>query len=139
MKIRTKMTTMSEPEKKRKKKRKSQSTILLEQQEEKQELAELVQVLDELEKEGKYVEIQVCPHCKSPKIRRVESMSGDIFGHMGLTPPKFECSSCGWREKLILKATNKPTTIKDVAIMAEARELENEKPKEKNKSNLPKF
>jgi hypothetical protein len=33
--------------------------------------------------------------------------------------PKFECLACGWRERLVLKATNKPTTVKDVVIMAE--------------------
>ncbi len=34
-------------------------------------LPELVEALDELEKEKKYVDIQVCPHCKSPKVSRV--------------------------------------------------------------------
>lgn len=120
---------MSYPEEKRKRKKKSQEAILLEQQGETKEIAELVQVLDELEKEGKHVDIQVCPYCKSPKVGRVDSMSGDIFGHMGLTPPKYECRQCGWNGKLVLKATNKPTTIKEVAIMAEAIELEKEKKK----------
>jgi hypothetical protein len=46
---------------------------------------------------------------------------------MGLTPPKYECPECGWRERLVVKATNKPTSIKDVVIMAEARDAENEK------------
>jgi len=60
-------------------------------------------------------------------------MSGDIMGHMGLTPPKFECLACGWREKLALKATNKPTTIKEAVIMAEAKEDENERIERKTK------
>lgn len=124
---------MSEPEAKRKKKKKSRSALLVEQEEENQELVELVQALDELGKKGKRVEIQVCPKCKSPKIRRVKSVSGDVMGHMGLTPPKFECLKCGWREKLVLKATNKPTTVKDVVIMAEAKDAENERPKGKPK------
>ncbi len=117
---------MGESEAKRKRKKKSRSAVVIEQEEETQELAKLVEVLDELEKEGKYLDIQVCPKCKSPKVRRVDSMSGDIMGHMGLTPPKFECLACGWREKLVLKATNKPTSVKDVVIMAEAKDAENE-------------
>ncbi len=118
---------MGETEAKRKRKKKSRSAVLIEQQEENQELAKLVEVLDELEKEGKYVDIQVCPKCKSPKVHRVGSMKGDIMGHMGLTPPKFECLACGWRGKLVLNATNKPTIVKDVVIMAEAKDAENER------------
>jgi hypothetical protein len=125
---------MGESEAKRKRKKKSRSAVLMEQQEENQELAELVAVLDELEKEGKYVDVQVCPKCKSPKVRRVGSLRGDIMGHMGLTPPKFECLACGWREKLVLKATNKPTTVKDVVIMAEAKDTENERLRGKTKT-----
>jgi hypothetical protein len=79
--------------------------------------------LDELEQEKKYVDVQVCPKCKGPLVRRVSSMAGDMSGHMGLTPPKYECPEFGWRERLILKATNRPTSIKDVAIMAEAKEI----------------
>ena len=88
---------------------------------------ELIEALEELEKERKYVDIQVCPKCKGPLVRRVGSMTGDMSGHMGLTPPKYECRECGWRERLVLKATNRPTSIKDVAIMAEAKDAEDER------------
>lgn len=113
-------------EKKEKKKKQKKQLIVLETEVE-SELEELVKVLEELEKEKKYVDIQVCPHCKSPKVRRVKSMEGDVLGHMGLTPPKYECPKCGWREKLVVKATNKPTTVKDVVLMAEANEAERKK------------
>ena len=56
-------------------------------------------------------------------------MIGDMSGHMGLTPPKFECRKCGWRERLVLKATNRPTSVRDVVIMAEAKDAENERKK----------
>ena len=120
---------MGEAETRKKRKKKLWAAVLTEQQEEHQELAQLVEVLDELEKEGKYVDIQVCPSCKSPKIRRVGSMKGDIMGHMGLTPPKYECLKCGWREKIVLKATNKPTTIREVVIMAETKEADTKRGK----------
>jgi hypothetical protein len=121
---------LSEQEQKEKKKKKKQKKrlIVLETEVE-SELEELVEVLDELEKEKKYVDIQICPHCKSPKVRRVKSIQGDMLGHMGLTPPKYECTKCGWREKLVVKATNKPTTVKDVVLMAEANEAERVKDK----------
>jgi hypothetical protein len=48
---------------------------------------------------------------------------------MGFTPPKYECRECGWRERMVLKATNKPTTVRDVVIMAEAKDAENERKK----------
>jgi len=47
-------------------------------------LAELVKALKELEKEGKLVEVQVCPKCKSPRVRRVKTMSGDLWSHLGM-------------------------------------------------------
>ncbi|MEM3641489.1 MAG: hypothetical protein QXH37_06175 [Candidatus Bathyarchaeia archaeon] len=110
---------MSEAERKKKKKKLSQLGVLKEV-EQSQSLAELVGVLEELEKEGKFVEVQICPNCKSPKVRRVGTMSGDLWGHMGILPPKFECEECEWRARLVLKATNKPLNVKDLEIIAEA-------------------
>jgi rubrerythrin len=118
---------LSEQEQKEEKKKKKKKRSVVLETEVESELEELVEVLDELEKEKKYVDIQICPHCKSSKVRRVMSMGGDVLGHMGLTPPKYECPKCGWREKLVVKATNKPTTVKDVVLMAEANEAEREK------------
>jgi|GEM_PF-485212 RNase P subunit RPR2 len=114
---------MSEQEQKKKK----NISLLESERVESKLLPEVVEALEELEKERKYVDIQVCPKCKSPLIRRVGSMVGDMSGHMGLTPPKFECRECGWRERTVLKATNRPTSIKDVVIMAEAKDAENER------------
>jgi len=107
--------------KKRKKKKQQKQKVLLEQKRtESQEFSELLEVLEELEKEGKHVDVQICPHCKSPGVRRTRSMSGDMSGHMGLLPVKFECLDCGWRERLVLKATNRKLGLKDVTIIAEA-------------------
>jgi ssDNA-binding Zn-finger/Zn-ribbon topoisomerase 1 len=114
---------MSETERQKKKRKKKQQLVILEEQaEESQDLAELVKALEELEKEGKLVEIQVCPKCKSPHVRRVKTMSGDLWSHLGWTPPKFECEECGWQARLVLKATNKRLSVKDVEIIAEALE-----------------
>jgi uncharacterized protein with PIN domain len=122
---------MSEQEQKKKKKKKHLS-LLESEKTESELLPELVRALEELEKERKYVDIQVCPKCKGPLVRRVGSMTGDITGHMGLTPPKYECRECGWRERLVLKATNRPTSAKDVVIMAEAKDAENQRKKKDN-------
>jgi predicted RNA-binding Zn-ribbon protein involved in translation (DUF1610 family) len=116
---------LSETEQRKKKKKKRQNLLELEKVDS-ELLPELVDALDELEKQRKYVDIQVCPKCKSPKIRRVKSLSGDMAAHMGLTPPKYECPECGWQERTVVKATNRPTSIRDVAIMAEAKEAETE-------------
>jgi rubrerythrin len=121
------VSEQEQKEKKKKKKQKKQLIVL--ETEAESELEKLVEVLDELEKEKKYVDIQICPHCKSPKVRRVKAIQGDVLGHMGITPPKYECPKCGWREKLVVKATNKPTTVKDVVLMAEANDAERVKDK----------
>ena len=113
---------MSETEQKKKKRKKRQLLVMEEQVEESIDLAELIKALEELEKEGKVVEIQVCPKCKSPHVRRVKTLGGDMSSHLGWTPPKFECEECGWHARLVLKATNKKLSVKDVEIIAEARE-----------------
>ena len=111
---------MGEPERRKKKRKKRQFVVLEMRTEESPGLAELVKVLEELEKEGKLVEVQVCPKCKSPRVRRVKTLSGDLWSHLGWLPPKFECEECGWRARLVLKATNKRLSVKDVEIIAEA-------------------
>lgn len=115
---------MLEEQRQKKKRKKKQLSLLEREHVESELLPELVKALDELEKEKKYVDIQVCPKCKSPLVRRVGSMVGDMSAHMGFTPPKYECRECGWQERIVLKATNKPTTIRDVVIMAKAKDAE---------------
>ncbi len=125
---------MSEQEQEKKKRKKKRHANFLETERVESELfPELMQALEELEKEKKYVDIQVCPKCKGPLVRRVGSMAGDMSAHMGLTPPKYECRECGWRERTVLKATNRPTSVKDVVIMAEAKDAENDRKKKENK------
>jgi uncharacterized protein with PIN domain len=124
---------MSEEQQKKKKKKKRQISLLENEQVESELLPELMERLEELEKEKKYVDIQVCPKCKSPLVRQVGSMAGDMSAHMGFTPPKYECRECGWRERLVLKATNKPTTVKDVVIMAEAKDADAEKQRKRKR------
>jgi Zn finger protein HypA/HybF involved in hydrogenase expression len=115
---------METPETKKKRKKKTQLVLLQEQEAESTALAELVEVLAELEKQGKTVDIQICPKCKSPKVRRVKTMSGDLWSYMGIAPPKFMCPECGWRARLVLKATNKRLSVREVEILAEALEAE---------------
>ena len=52
-------------------------------------------------------------------------MSGDMAGHMAITPVQYECLDCGWRERLVIKSTNRPLGWKEMAIIAEAFDLEN--------------
>jgi RNase P subunit RPR2 len=114
-------------EKQRKKKKKQRQFVLLKQKPvESQKFLELLEVLEELEMEGKYVDVQICPRCKSPRVRRVGTMSGDMSGHVGLLPVKFECLDCGWRERLVVQATNRKLGLKQVAIIAEALNLKKE-------------
>jgi RNase P subunit RPR2 len=124
---------MSETQEQKKKKKKKQLTVLETEKVESELLPELAEALNELEKEKKYVDIQVCPKCKSPLVRRVGSMVGDMSAHMGFTPPKYECRECGWRERTVLKATNKPNTVKDVVIMAEAKDADIERKRKEKK------
>ena len=113
--------------KQRKKRKRKQLAILKEEKALSPASLELLRILEDLEEEGKYVDISVCPQCKSPRVRRVRSINGDMSGHMAITPVKFECMDCGWRERLVLKATNRRMGLKEVAIMAEVLGLITEK------------
>jgi RNase P subunit RPR2 len=84
----------------------------------------LVQRLDELKRKGKYVDVAVCPKCKSVNLRRVKSMVGDTTGHLGWLPVIYECLDCGWRGRLEIFATNRKQSWKEVAMMAEARDID---------------
>jgi len=110
-----------EEEQRKKKKRKRQLTLLKEEVIS-ETFSDMTAVLDELRKEG-YVDVQICPRCKSAKVRRVGSMSGDMSGHMAITPLKYECLDCGWRERLVIKVTNRPLGWKEMALIAEALDL----------------
>jgi len=116
-----------EEEERKKKKRKRQLTLLKQEIIQSESFPAMMEVLEELKKEGKYVDIQICPRCKSARVKRVGSMSGDMSGHMAITPVKFECPKCGWRERLVIKATNRPLGWKEMAIIAEALDLRPEK------------
>ena len=107
-----------------KKKKQKQKVVLEQKTKESQTFLELLDILEELEKEGKHVDIQICPKCKSPRVRRVNSTDGDMSGHMGMLPVKYECLDCGWRERLVVKATNRKLGVKEVAIIAEASSIE---------------
>lgn len=111
----------------KKKKRKKQLALLLEEKEVPDEkLKKLVGVLEELKEEGKQVDVQICPRCKSAKVRRVDS-AGDPLGHMSLTPPKFECLECGWRDRLTIYATNRRLDKKQIALIDEVYHMIKEK------------
>ena len=115
-----------------KKKRKKQQLSILEQVQEEtaiQNETEVAQALEELENQGILLDIQVCPKCKSPKVRRAKSIGGDMWGHIGMLPPSYECPDCGWQERVVLKATNKPLSVRDVELMREAMDVKDDESK----------
>jgi len=110
-------------EKKKKEKKQRQMAILKEKPvETPKKIRDLIEGLEELEREQKHVDIQICPRCMSHRIHRVGSMIGDMSGHIGLLPPKFECLDCGWRERMVIMATSRKMGTKEVSIIAEALE-----------------
>jgi DNA-directed RNA polymerase subunit RPC12/RpoP len=111
-----------------KRKRKKQFTALEQVEEEVavQNAKAVTEALEELKEQGKLVEIPVCLKCKSPMIERTKSAEGDMWGHMAAVQPKSTCPDCGWQERILIKATNKPLTVKEVELIREAMEIEEE-------------
>jgi transposase-like protein len=119
---------MAETQTQKKKRKKQQLTVLEQVQEETaiQNATEVAQALEELEAQGVHLDIQVCPKCKSPKVRRAKSAEGDMWGHIGMLPPSYECPDCGWQERLVLKATNKKMSVRDVELIREAMDVKDD-------------
>jgi hypothetical protein len=109
---------------KKKKHKKQQATVVEVVEEEVQNAVEVSEALEELKEQGIKLDIQVCPKCKSPKIRRPNALGGDMTSHIGFLPPKYECLDCGWHDRLVLKATNKPLTVREVELIREAMDKE---------------
>jgi len=103
-----------------KKRKKQQQTMVLQTEEISESGQELVEFLEKLEEEKTYLDVMVCPKCKSPKVKRTGTVEGDMFGHMGIVPPKYECRDCGWNSPTVVKVTNRPLTVRDVELIAEA-------------------
>ena len=119
---------MGETQVQKKKRKKRQLTVLDQVQEEKaiQNAAKVTQALEELEKQGIYLDIQVCPKCKSPKVIRAKSTGGDMWAYIGILPPSYECPDCGWQERVVLKATNKPLSVREVELIREAMDTKDD-------------
>lgn len=112
--------------------RQKQELVQKEKKADSKNIEKLAQRLDELKRKGKYVDVAVCPVCKSPNLRRVKSTCGDMTGHLGWLPVMYECLDCGWRGRLEIYATNRKQNWREVAIMAEARDLDSENRTKKN-------
>lgn len=108
------------------KKKQKQELVQEEKKVDSKNVQRLVQRLDELKKKGKFVDVAVCPKCKSVNLRRVESIKGDVTGHLGWLPVMYECLDCGWRGRLEIFATNRKQSWREVAIMAEAKDIKTE-------------
>jgi uncharacterized protein YbaR (Trm112 family) len=107
-------------------KRQKQEVVQKEKKVDSKNIDKISQRLDELRRKGKFVDVAVCPVCKSPNLRRVKSSCGDMTGHLGWLPVMYECLDCGWRGRLELYVTNRRQNWREVAIMAEVRDLEAE-------------
>jgi predicted RNA-binding Zn-ribbon protein involved in translation (DUF1610 family) len=125
-----KMTCQLSEQKNRKKQK--QQLLQKEKSAEGKSVQKLAERLEELRKKEKYVDVAVCPNCKSVNLRRVTSMMGDATGHLGWLPVIYECLDCGWRGRLEIFATNKKQSWKQVAVMAEARDIEEQKEDKKD-------
>jgi hypothetical protein len=119
---------MSEIQIQRKKRKKQQFGVFEQVQDEKavQNAKEVTEALEELEKQGTFIDIQVCPRCKSAKIRRALSQGGDMWAHIGLQPPSYECLECGWQERIVLKATNKRMSVRDIELIRETMDVKDD-------------
>ncbi|MHA1279087.1 MAG: hypothetical protein ACTSQI_17680 [Candidatus Helarchaeota archaeon] len=72
-----------------------------------------IQILEELAKEGKTINIKICPQCKA-----VGLCNMDVVGlYAPLSPTKFVCKKCGWVGRAAIEMTNRRIDELDEAIL----------------------
>ena len=49
-----------------------------------------------------------------------------MWAHLGMLPPSYECPDCGWQERVVLKATNKPLSVREVELIREAMDVKDD-------------
>jgi len=123
------MLEMAENQEQKKKRKKQHLSVIdqVREETEVQNAKDVAEALEELEKRGIQLDIQVCPRCKSPKVKKAQSTGGDMWAHIGMLPPSYECPDCGWQERIIIKATNKKLSVREVEFIREAMDVEKSK------------
>lgn len=51
---------------------------------------------------------------------QAKSTGADMWAHIGILPPSYECPDCDWQERIVLKATNKKLSVREVELIREA-------------------
>lgn len=69
--------------------------------------------LDDLAKDEKYVDIRICPECKSSKLEII----GIPALYSPLSPVRARCRNCGWIGSVILEMTNRKISEKDEEVL----------------------
>lgn len=62
-----------------------------------------LKMLEDLAKEGKFIDFKICPQCKSAGLYMM-----DVVGfYAPLSPVKFVCKKCGWAGRSAIEMTNR--------------------------------
>ena len=88
-------------------------------------IKKIIEVLEDLQKEGKIVDIKLCPQCMSAGLSIM-----DVVGmYSPLSPTKYVCKKCGWVGRVVIELTNRrideldEEMLEDIfAILSEDRE-----------------
>ncbi len=69
--------------------------------------------LDDLAKEEKYIDIKICPECKSAKLEIL-----DLIGlYSPLSPVRCRCKNCGWMGRNVIEMSNRKISEKDEEVL----------------------
>ncbi|NHI92188.1 MAG: hypothetical protein EAX96_06760 [Candidatus Lokiarchaeota archaeon] len=72
--------------------------------EEQENIKKNKEYLEGLTQKNKFIDLKVCPACKSANIK----IYGDIIGlYSPLSPVKYLCNNCGWIGRVTIEMTNK--------------------------------
>ena len=85
--------------------------------------------LDELANQGKFLDLKICPRCKSPRHLRIMDVVG-FYAPLG--PSKYICDKCGWTGRTIIEMSNRPITEQDEEMMEEIIDIFSEEPNEED-------
>ena len=89
------------------------------------DLETTIKQLDELAKKGIYLDLKICPRCKSTKLKIM-----DVVGmYSPLSPVRVVCKQCGWVGRTAIEITNRKIDELDEEMLEDIIKIVSEEDK----------
>ncbi len=94
-----------------------------------EDLEKAIRILEELAKQGIYLDLKICPRCKAVGLKVM-----DVVGmYSPLAPVRLVCKKCGWVGRAAIEITNRKIDELDEEMLDDIIKIISEEEKEEDK------